>query len=86
MEMHKTGNLEHPTCFPIINTLVSAMLRQWQKNTSKLRSNLISKAKTFLNRITLFNLNSGAAIPRRALNELSAGKDDTSKDTEDTVN
>lgn len=56
------------------------------KNTSKLRSNLISKAKTFLNRITLFNLNSGAAIPRRALNELSEGKDDTSEDTEDTVN
>lgn len=56
------------------------------KNTSKLRSNLISKAKTFLNRITLFNLNSGAAIPRRAFNELSEGKDDTSEDTEDAVN
>lgn len=54
------------------------------KNT-KLRSNLIPKPKTFLNRTKLFNLNNGAAVQRRVLNQLSEGKKDTSEDTEDTV-
>lgn len=55
------------------------------KNTSKSRSKLIPKPKTFLNRIKSFNLSIGTAVPRRALNQLSEGKEDTFEDTEDTV-
>lgn len=61
LEMHKTGNLEHPTCLPIINTVVSAV-KTMMKNTSKLRNNLILKPKTFVNRIKLFNLSNRAAV------------------------
>lgn len=60
LEMHKTGNLEHPTCLPIINSAVETMM----KNASKLRSNLILKPKTFLNKIKLFNLSSWPAVLR----------------------
>lgn len=82
LEIYKTDNLEIPTCFPIINTVVSIMVI---KNTSKLRSKLIPKHKTFLNRIKSFNLSNGTAVPRRVLNQLSEGKANTFEDTEDTV-